>query len=416
MLRPTSKPLYVATIAGLALTTSFQVNAQGTAQPTTSPAFQLGAQANVNLNKDMAVAGEDRDHDQFVAGLDQQEDLENVNNKKRLEELDKNLPDPDYREVAKKAQERAHQNNLVDLKRRRALEDERHAKRLAEIAAQFLNGAVNGAGTPGQASANPGTNNPNVLRPLGPAQLDPRGAPLQGGVSTNVTPGQASATPNAPSNPVLKPLGPAKFDPRGAPLQGEVSKTVTPSQPASPKLTSQTPTPATTGPSRPLPGRAVQDKIPGSATGQPFDPKNPQMGQSFPKNLPPTAIPPGYYLVKGPNGDPVLVPNECVYPDSTSDLLIAGTAATVAKGIATVCGSAVNKVVDVGVGAPKPIPDAIPPEEEMVWVNRDSRIIWRQGTRYAGNTKNGEWMTLKDAGAKGYNLPKPDPTGAGYAR
>src|SRR6266481_2908778 len=113
MLPSLNKHWLLMTIAGVGLMTSLQVHAQGTpAQGTGTPRFDLRAQQDVNLDKDRADADEDRMHDQFVANIDQGEELENVDNKKRLEAFDKNIPDADYREAAKHQQERLHQNNL----------------------------------------------------------------------------------------------------------------------------------------------------------------------------------------------------------------------------------------------------------------------------------------------------------------
>jgi hypothetical protein len=38
----------------------------------------------------------------------------------------------------------------------------------------------------------------------------------------------------------------------------------------------------------------------------------------------------------------------------------------------------------------------------MVWVNTDSKIYHKQGSRWYGNTKQGQWMTESDAQKAGY--------------
>ena len=50
-----------------------------------------------------------------------------------------------------------------------------------------------------------------------------------------------------------------------------------------------------------------------------------------------------------------------------------------------------------------------PPSPGMVWVNLDTKIYHRQGDRYYGNTKHGQWMTEADAIAAGYRASKTGP-------
>jgi competence protein ComEA len=47
-----------------------------------------------------------------------------------------------------------------------------------------------------------------------------------------------------------------------------------------------------------------------------------------------------------------------------------------------------------------------PPQKGMVWVNTDSGIFHKEGTRWYGKTKQGKWMTEQDALAAGYREAK----------
>jgi ribonuclease HI len=47
-------------------------------------------------------------------------------------------------------------------------------------------------------------------------------------------------------------------------------------------------------------------------------------------------------------------------------------------------------------------PSKTPPQPGMVWVNTDSKIYHKQGSRWYGNTKQGQWMTESDAQKAGY--------------
>jgi hypothetical protein len=42
----------------------------------------------------------------------------------------------------------------------------------------------------------------------------------------------------------------------------------------------------------------------------------------------------------------------------------------------------------------------------MVWVNTGSKIYHKSGSRWYGNTKQGEWMTEPDAQKAGYKAAK----------
>jgi hypothetical protein len=42
----------------------------------------------------------------------------------------------------------------------------------------------------------------------------------------------------------------------------------------------------------------------------------------------------------------------------------------------------------------------------MVWVNTDSKIYHKQGSRWYGNTKKGQWMSEGDAQKAGYKESK----------
>lgn len=43
-----------------------------------------------------------------------------------------------------------------------------------------------------------------------------------------------------------------------------------------------------------------------------------------------------------------------------------------------------------------------PPEKGMVWVNTESKVYHKEGSRWYGKSKNGKWMTEADAQKEGY--------------
>lgn len=43
-----------------------------------------------------------------------------------------------------------------------------------------------------------------------------------------------------------------------------------------------------------------------------------------------------------------------------------------------------------------------PPSPGMVWVNTSTKVYHKQGSKYAGNTKQGKWMSEADAQKAGY--------------
>ncbi len=47
-----------------------------------------------------------------------------------------------------------------------------------------------------------------------------------------------------------------------------------------------------------------------------------------------------------------------------------------------------------------------PPQKGMVWVNLDSGVYHKEGTRWYGKTKNGKFMTEADAIKAGYKSAK----------
>jgi hypothetical protein len=47
-----------------------------------------------------------------------------------------------------------------------------------------------------------------------------------------------------------------------------------------------------------------------------------------------------------------------------------------------------------------------PPQKGMVWVNTDSGVYHKEGTRYYGKTKQGKYMTEADAQKAGYKPSK----------
>lgn len=56
---------------------------------------------------------------------------------------------------------------------------------------------------------------------------------------------------------------------------------------------------------------------------------------------------------------------------------------------------------------PRDVP-AIPPRKGMVWVNKDTMIYHKEGDRWYGNTKNGEFMNESDAIKTGARISKQD--------
>jgi DNA uptake protein ComE-like DNA-binding protein len=60
--------------------------------------------------------------------------------------------------------------------------------------------------------------------------------------------------------------------------------------------------------------------------------------------------------------------------------------------------------------APAPSPRSVaPPSAGMVWVNLDTKVFHREGDRWYGNTKHGQYMTESDALAAGYRESKQHP-------
>jgi len=47
-----------------------------------------------------------------------------------------------------------------------------------------------------------------------------------------------------------------------------------------------------------------------------------------------------------------------------------------------------------------------PPSPGMVWVNTDSGVYHKSGSRWYGKTKQGKWMTEQDAQKAGYKAGK----------
>ena len=50
----------------------------------------------------------------------------------------------------------------------------------------------------------------------------------------------------------------------------------------------------------------------------------------------------------------------------------------------------------------------VPPHKGMVWVNKDTMVYHKEGDRWYGKTKNGEFMTEKDAIKFGAHISKQD--------
>ncbi|MEY2412557.1 MAG: hypothetical protein QOD84_1163 [Acidobacteriaceae bacterium] len=51
-------------------------------------------------------------------------------------------------------------------------------------------------------------------------------------------------------------------------------------------------------------------------------------------------------------------------------------------------------------------PAQTPPQKGMVWVNLDTKVYHKEGTRWYGKTKNGKFMSESDAVAAGYRASK----------
>lgn len=47
-----------------------------------------------------------------------------------------------------------------------------------------------------------------------------------------------------------------------------------------------------------------------------------------------------------------------------------------------------------------------PPQPGMVWANTTTKIYHKEGSRWYGKTKKGEWMTEQDALKAGYRAAK----------
>jgi hypothetical protein len=48
----------------------------------------------------------------------------------------------------------------------------------------------------------------------------------------------------------------------------------------------------------------------------------------------------------------------------------------------------------------------MPPSPGMVWANSNTRVYHKQGSRWYGKTKQGQWMTEQDAVKAGYHAAK----------
>lgn len=49
---------------------------------------------------------------------------------------------------------------------------------------------------------------------------------------------------------------------------------------------------------------------------------------------------------------------------------------------------------------------ATPPQPGMVWVNTSTKVYHKSGSRWAGHTKSGKWMSEADAQKAGYKAAK----------
>jgi hypothetical protein len=55
---------------------------------------------------------------------------------------------------------------------------------------------------------------------------------------------------------------------------------------------------------------------------------------------------------------------------------------------------------------PKPSTSAAAPSPGMVWVNTDTKVYHKEGDRWYGKTKHGQYMTEEDAIRDGYRAAK----------
>ena len=56
--------------------------------------------------------------------------------------------------------------------------------------------------------------------------------------------------------------------------------------------------------------------------------------------------------------------------------------------------------------SPKPSASAVAPEPGMVWVNTDTKVYHKEGDRWYGKTKHGQYMTEQEAVRNGYRAAK----------
>jgi hypothetical protein len=58
--------------------------------------------------------------------------------------------------------------------------------------------------------------------------------------------------------------------------------------------------------------------------------------------------------------------------------------------------------------SPKPSASAVAPGPGMVWVNTDTKVYHKEGDRWYGKTKHGQYMTEEEAIRDGYRAAKSD--------
>ena len=58
--------------------------------------------------------------------------------------------------------------------------------------------------------------------------------------------------------------------------------------------------------------------------------------------------------------------------------------------------------------ATSPVKPVTPATEPLVWVNTDSKVFHKRGSKWYGKTKHGKYMTEADARRAGYHLAAKD--------